>query len=286
MAAFEALTKNVNVFLKEQDSTSFKPMTMQEVAMGFVEVANEAMCRPIRSITQGKGYDTLQHVLASFGGAGGQHACAVAQSLGMSTVFIHRYSGILSAYGLALADVVYEAQEPCAKIYCVANIPYLDERIDILTEKCVSELKKQGFKQNEISTTPFLHMRYEGTDCPLMVTPQMTEINTDMCQHGNFEATFTHRYKQEFGFTIPDRSIIVDDVRVRGKGRASCQKLTPLPEAKTPPIPLEVSIEDTLFQCDAFHCCIVDRHVEGIGNGMIYVFYRRCDSSYTSPLTA
>lgn len=57
------------------------------------------------------------HSLACFGGAGGQHACAVARSLGMTTVFVHRYSGILSAYGLALADVVHEAQEPCAKVY-------------------------------------------------------------------------------------------------------------------------------------------------------------------------
>ena len=66
---------------------------------------------------QGKGYDTARHVLACFGGAGGQHACAIARNLGMSTVFIHRYSGILSAYGLALADVVHEAQEPCARQY-------------------------------------------------------------------------------------------------------------------------------------------------------------------------
>ena len=66
---------------------------------------------------QGKGYDTSRHSLACFGGAGGQHACAIARSLGMTTVFVHRYSGILSAYGLALADVVHEAQEPCARIY-------------------------------------------------------------------------------------------------------------------------------------------------------------------------
>ena len=66
---------------------------------------------------QGKGYDTSLHSLACFGGAGGQHACAIARSLGMRTVFIHRYSGILSAYGLALADVVHEAQEPCARVY-------------------------------------------------------------------------------------------------------------------------------------------------------------------------
>lgn len=93
--------------------------------MGYVRVANEAMCRPIRALTQGKGYDTSRHKLACFGGAGGQHACAIARSLGMSTVFIHRYSGILSAYGLALADVVHEAQEPCAMVYKCESDCYL-----------------------------------------------------------------------------------------------------------------------------------------------------------------
>lgn len=66
---------------------------------------------------QAKGYDTSQHVLACFGGAGGQHACSIARSLGMKTVFIHKYAGILSAYGMALADVVEEAQEPSVKAY-------------------------------------------------------------------------------------------------------------------------------------------------------------------------
>lgn len=70
---------------------------------------------------QAKGHDTSQHALAVFGGAGGQHACAVARSLGMKTVMIHKYAGILSAFGMALADVVHEAQEPCAKNYDPGN---------------------------------------------------------------------------------------------------------------------------------------------------------------------
>lgn len=70
-------------------------MTMEEVAMGFVRVANEAMCRPIRALTQARGYDTSRHTLACFGGAGGQHACAIARSLQMSTVFVHKYAGNL-----------------------------------------------------------------------------------------------------------------------------------------------------------------------------------------------
>ena len=78
--------------------------------MGFIKVANETMCRPIRALTQMKGYDAAAHALACFGGAGGQHACAIARSLGMKTIFIHRYSGILSAVGIGLADVVAEEQ--------------------------------------------------------------------------------------------------------------------------------------------------------------------------------
>ena len=78
--------------------------------MGFIKVANETMCRPIRALTQMRGYDVAQHVLACFGGAGGQHACAIARTLGIRTIFVHRYSGILSAVGIGLAEVVEEEQ--------------------------------------------------------------------------------------------------------------------------------------------------------------------------------
>lgn len=80
--------------------------SMAEIAYGFVKVANESMCRPIRSITQGKGIDPRTHILAVFGSAGGQHACALAKNLGIKKIFIHEYVGILSAYGLARSSVV------------------------------------------------------------------------------------------------------------------------------------------------------------------------------------
>ena len=80
----------VNEFMSHQDGTRHTPLTIEQVAMGFITVANEAMCRPIRALTQGKGYDTSKHKLACFGGAGGQHACSIARSLGMSTVSIHK----------------------------------------------------------------------------------------------------------------------------------------------------------------------------------------------------
>lgn len=85
-------------------------MNPEEVALGFIRVANETMCRPIRSLTEARGYDPTQHVLACFGGAGAQHACTIARILGMRSVFIHRFASVLSAVGLSIADKVYESQ--------------------------------------------------------------------------------------------------------------------------------------------------------------------------------
>jgi len=86
--------------------------SIEEVAYGFIRVANEAMARPIRNLTTMKGYDITKHSLSCFGGAGPQHCCAIAKSLGMKKIYVHKFSGILSAYGLSLADVVIEKQEP------------------------------------------------------------------------------------------------------------------------------------------------------------------------------
>ncbi|PNH07233.1 5-oxoprolinase [Tetrabaena socialis] len=94
-AAFAAVTGEVNAF--ERSSSSPSISGVDDVAMGFIRVANEAMCRPIRALTQMRGYDAAAHVLACFGGAGGQHACAIATALGMSTIFVHRFACIRSA---------------------------------------------------------------------------------------------------------------------------------------------------------------------------------------------
>lgn len=89
---YSFINLQINEFLASQGGDSQNVhLSVEEVSMGFIAVANETMCRPIRGLTQGRGYNTADHVLACFGGAGGQHACSIAQSLGMSTVFIHRW---------------------------------------------------------------------------------------------------------------------------------------------------------------------------------------------------
>ncbi|XP_078458013.1 5-oxoprolinase isoform X1 [Lampetra planeri] len=237
--AFAKMTAGVNDFLAGQASGSSQAppdnMSVEEVAMGFIRVANEAMCRPIRALTQAKGHDTSQHVLACFGGAGGQHACAIARALGMSTVFIHKYSGILSAYGMALADVVHECQEPSALVYGPPAFQRLEERITALDQRCVQELQAQGFARSQIHTEVFLHMRYERTDCALMCSACGFPVNEASSSYGDFLEAFTQRYKQEFGFTIPGRAVVVDDVRVRGVGKSGIHAEPELPASEEPP---------------------------------------------------
>ncbi|XP_052817623.1 5-oxoprolinase-like [Mya arenaria] len=239
--AFLKLTQEVNEFLASQSASAKKvPMSVEEVAMGFIKVANETMCRPIRALTQAKGHDTSRHILACFGGAGGQHACAIARSLGMTEVFVHRYAGILSAYGMALADVVSECQEPCADDYKPESLAYLDERIRVLSAQCREELRKQGFKEDQIEMIPFLHMRYKGTDCALMCSTENNPPAEGTSQYGDFLASFNDRYYTEFGFTLPSRAIIVDDIRIRGVGKAISGENLDIPPAKgSPPVEME-----------------------------------------------
>ncbi|XP_058262915.1 5-oxoprolinase isoform X1 [Hemibagrus wyckioides] len=249
MSHFQKLTKEINHFLSASQSQcdgdnhinsdiskyGKSEMSVEEVAMGFIRVANEAMCRPIRALTQAKGHDTSQHALACFGGAGGQHACAIARTLGMKTVYIHKYSGVLSAYGLALADVVEEIQEPCSLQYNTHYYSELDSRIQQLSQRCHDTLQKRGFSSSQITMEVFLHMRYKGTDCALMISASDAPAHTQSCCSGDFRTAFTARYMKEFGFTIADRPIMVDDIRVRGSGKSGIRTTATAQTGSQPP---------------------------------------------------
>lgn len=224
---FIEMQQEVNLYLKQQDGPE-KVMTLEEIALGFIRVANEAMCRPIRALTQARGLDTSKHVLSCFGGAGGQHACAIARELGISKVLIHKYAGILSAYGMALADVVQEIQEPSGLEFCSENEQQLQETLTKLAQKCQVALQQQGFK--DIILEHFLHLRYEGTDCALMCSRNPS--NTEGNWLDAFRNTFLQRYRTEFGFVLQNRRIIVDDLRIRGLGKNNTPPELEIAQAK------------------------------------------------------
>lgn len=229
-AAFEKLAKRINSYRKSQDSSS-KDMTVEEIALGFVKVANETMCRPIRQLTEMKGHETSNHALACFGGAGPQHACAIARSLGMKEVLIHRFCGILSAYGMGLADVVEEAQEPFSAVYGPESLLEVYCREANLLKQVKQKLQEQGFRESNLKSESYLNLRYEGTDTAIMVKSLVNEDGT----RGDYAVEFVRLFQQEYGFKLQNRNILICDVRVRGIGVTNILKLRPLETATGTP---------------------------------------------------
>ena len=183
-------------------------LTWREVAAGFVDVANNSMCEPIRSLTEARGHDADAHNLASFGGAGGQHACEIAQILGIRRVLIHKYSSILSAYGIGLADLVEDRQEPYLRKYEASIWTSLEYDLGRLEDKTRQALIDEGFL-GSISLTRYLSLRYDGSDTSLMVA---IEPDKDPLQ------SFIDVHLHEFGFSLVGRDIFVDEIRVRAVG--------------------------------------------------------------------
>ncbi|KAL3520218.1 hypothetical protein ACH5RR_018367, partial [Cinchona calisaya] len=229
-AAFAKLAEQINSYLKSQDSSA-KDMTVEEIALGFVKVANETMCRPIRQLTEMKGHETSNHALACFGGAGPQHACAIARSLGMKEVLIHRFCGILSAYGMGLADVVEETQEPFSAVYGPKSLLEVSSREANLMKQVKQKLQEQGFREGNIKIEAHLNLRYEGTDTAIMVKNPVNEDGSK----GDYAVEFVKLFEREYGFKLQNRNILICDVRVRGIGVTNILKQRALEAATDSP---------------------------------------------------
>ena len=199
---FASLAKRIN-----EDTHSMK--TAEDIALGFLAVATEAMCNPIRTLSQSRGHDLPSHHLAVFGGAGGQAACDVASSLGIARVIIHKSSSILSAVGIAKADLVHESQESFSGT--TRDVSGIDARLDALKQVSSRALVEQGYPLEKLSNQEYLNLRYEGADATIMVARP---------QDADWAREFIKQHQQEFGFTHQDRAVHVEDVRVRVTARS------------------------------------------------------------------
>jgi len=181
----------------------------EAVAEGFITIAVENMANAIKKISVQRGYDVTEYLLNCFGGAGGQHACLVADALGMEAVLIHPFSGLLSAYGIGLASVFASRQQASLAPLAEASRPEIDGLIATLREAVVAELAAQNIPEAKISAKPVLQIRYDGTDTALPVS----------FEHGSIaraKIDFETAHKAQFGFVYDDKPMIVESVGVEG----------------------------------------------------------------------
>ena len=185
--------------------------TPQQVAHGFLEIAVHNMANAIRKISVQRGYDVSGYTLSCFGGAGGQHACLVADALGVSSVLIHPYAGVLSAYGMGLAERRIMREQSVEETLTDDLMPELERILGGIEQTGRAEMQAQGVDEKDINVIHKLHIRYDGTDTALLV------------DHGGLEATstrFESAHRKRFGFIHTDRSLIVEaaSVEVIGAG--------------------------------------------------------------------
>lgn len=183
--------------------------TPEAVAEGFVTIAVENMANAIKKISVQRGYDVTEYLLNCFGGAGGQHACLVADALGMEAVLIHPFSGLLSAYGIGLSSIFSSRQQALLKPLAEDSKPAIDELIATLRKAVIDELAAQGIAEDAVASKPVLQIRYDGTDTALPVNFEHGSIAR---AKGEFEAA----HKAQFGFVYDDRPMIVESVGVEG----------------------------------------------------------------------
>src|ERR1039458_10339729 len=177
----------------------------EQVAGGFLEIAVANMANAIKKISVQRGYDVTSYVLATFGGAGGQHACAVADELGLSRVRVHPLAGVLSAYGMGLAEVTAMRESAVEAPLSADLVPELDRVSGGLAAAALAELTDEGIPEDRVRSVRRAHLRYDGTDTALGVPLGPADVMlTD----------FERAYRRRFSFLMRDKQVVVEAVSV------------------------------------------------------------------------
>ncbi|MEV0283888.1 hydantoinase B/oxoprolinase family protein [Kribbella sp. NPDC050820] len=184
----------------------------EEVAAGFAEIAVANMANAIKKISVQRGYDVTRYTLATFGGAGGQHACAVADALGMTQVLIHPLAGVLSAYGMGVADVAALRERAVEAPLSEALLPDLGKVLGELQADAGAELEREGIPAGRITAIRRALLRYDGTDTAVPVP-----VGTMDAMVAEFEAA----YRRRFSFLMPGKQIVVEAVSLELLGAAA-----------------------------------------------------------------
>jgi 5-oxoprolinase (ATP-hydrolysing) len=226
--------------------------TPQAVAEGFLKIAVDNMANAIKKISVQRGYDISDYTLCCFGGAGGQHACLVADALGMQRIFLHPYAGVLSAYGMGLADIRKISTQSIEAELTQELMPHLYKSLTQLIQKIEKDLSQQIAK-NDYSQQIIQSIvcRYSGSDNALVL---------NFSHYKSIYQQFTQQHQQQFGFAIKQASLIVERIEVeliassklvvQNKVHSSATQIDdePQKEPVTKPIAILLSNGKTLYQ--------------------------------------
>ncbi len=215
----------------------------QEVAEGYVRIAVENMANAIKKISVERGHDISDYTLACFGAAAGQHACLVADALAIPRIHIHPHAGVLSAYGMGLADITAMREQAIEARLDEAVMPRLEEALGVLGETARTEVSRQGVSPQHVAIQRRVHLRYEGTD---------TAIVVDFAAPEAMVAAFESAYRARFSFLMSGLALVVEAASVEATGQSDPAQERP---REHPPRPGAARVEASiaLFSGGQFH---------------------------------
>ncbi len=194
----------------------------EQVADGFIKIAVENMANAIKKISVQRGYDVTRYALNCFGGAGGQHACQVADALGMTSVLIHPLSSLLSAYGMGLADIRSVRQQAIEEPFGEKARAALQKVAKKLARDTIAEVESQGVAPAKITLHVRAHIRYAGTDTPLIVDAgtfhSSLKGEVKLASTQKMKSAFERAHKSQFGFIDRSKSLVVEAVSIEAVG--------------------------------------------------------------------
>ncbi|MEI6601418.1 MAG: hydantoinase B/oxoprolinase family protein, partial [Comamonadaceae bacterium] len=186
----------------------------EDVAEGFISIAVQQMANAIKKISVARGYDVTRYTLQCFGGAGGQHACLVADALGITRVFVHPLAGVLSAYGMGLADQNVIREQAVELKLGAPALPQIAAQLDRLAAQAQDELLRQQVSQGALAVHRRVHVRYEGSDAALVVPCAPLEADSPEVALASIQTAFEAAYRQRFSFLMQGKALVVEAVSV------------------------------------------------------------------------
>jgi 5-oxoprolinase (ATP-hydrolysing) len=202
----------LNELAEQIEASTGNKRSLQQVAAGFIQIANENMAKPIKEISVARGYDVQEYALVSFGGAGAQHACALSDRLGIKTVLIHRHAGVLSAYGMGLADSRATSTRPVHQILISEPDESINDLFSLMEQEGLATLTSEGFEKDSIIHLLTLDLRYRGVDAFL---------NIPADEWSSIQSDFEQQHQSLYGFIHADHEIEIVNARVESIGNTT-----------------------------------------------------------------
>lgn len=180
-------------------------LTAEQVAQGFLHIAVDNMASAIKKISIQRGYDVTQYTLCCFGGAGGQHACLVADALGMQQILVHPHASVLSAYGIGLSELREIREQTLECALTAQALPQLSALLDELQQQGQQALAAQGADISQLVVKPRLQLKYQGSDSTLLL---------DYQSMSQLQQAFEQQHQRQYGFVLPEKAIWIESVQV------------------------------------------------------------------------